>query len=166
METADVHTHYVLGLLFDFDLEHVLLQQGTGRNPVVGQRWNGIGGKVEKDELNWKAMKREADEELFHSARQPFWDCTANLVYPEATVHVFAASIEPGELTDLVERSLTEEQECRCVTLSGIRDLLVVENIPMLVEISRERLRHRMRAGLRQAPANLYFRFEEAFKAG
>lgn len=164
METADIHTHYVLGLLFDYDLEHVLLQEGTGRNPVVGRRWNGIGGKVEKDEHNWKAMKREADEELFHSLPQPFWDCTANLVYPEATVHVFGATVEPGLLSDLAERSLTEEQECRCVTLAGIRDLLVMDNIPMLAEITRERLRHRMRAGLRQAPVNLYFRFEQPFQ--
>ena len=77
---------------------------------------------------------------------------------------MFGATVEPGLLSDLAERSLTEEQECRCVTLAGIRDLLVMDNIPMLAEITRERLRHRMRAGLRQAPVNLYFRFEQPFQ--
>lgn len=54
--------HYVLGFLFDRVGQSVLLIQKTKPEWQKG-RWNGIGGKVESDELPIHAMRREFQEE-------------------------------------------------------------------------------------------------------
>lgn len=80
--------HYVLGLIFDVDSSHVLLIKKERPDWMKG-RWNGIGGKIEKDETPYDAMKRECQEEISCSYN---FEHKITFTCPGGTVYVFAAT--------------------------------------------------------------------------
>ena len=57
--------HYVLGFIFNREENKVLLVQKKRPEWQAGH-WNGIGGKIEKDETPLLAMEREGHKETGH----------------------------------------------------------------------------------------------------
>ena len=63
METDKVMTEYTLGLIFDKEMESVLLiRKNRGPEQNIG-KWNGLGGKIEQGELVLHSLSREIKEE-------------------------------------------------------------------------------------------------------
>ena len=79
--------HYVLGLVFNRDRTLILLIEKLRPERQKG-RWNGIGGKIEKDETPLEAMYREGGEETGYE-----YDFEHKIIFtcPGGTVYVFAA---------------------------------------------------------------------------
>ena len=80
--------HYVLGLVFNYQEDKVLLIEKKRPDWMKG-RWNGIGGKIEKNETSNDAMKRECLEEIGYAR----CDFEHKIIFtcPGGTVYVFAA---------------------------------------------------------------------------
>ncbi len=79
--------HFVLGLVFNYSKDRVLLIEK--RRPAwMAGKWNGIGGHIEKDETPMAAMHREATEECGHGYR---FKHKVTFVCPGGTVFVFSA---------------------------------------------------------------------------
>ena len=79
--------HYVLGLVFNDTATRILLIEKLRLDRQKG-RWNGIGGKIERDETPSEAMLRETREETGHE-----YDFEHKVIFicPGGTVYVFAA---------------------------------------------------------------------------
>ena len=79
--------HYVLGLVFNSSQDTILLIEKL-RPEWQKDCWNGIGGKIEEEEIPLQTMERESVEEtgFIHSYQHKIiFTC------PGGTVYVFAA---------------------------------------------------------------------------
>lgn len=111
---------YVLGYIFSEDMEDVLLIRKERPYWQKGML-NGIGGKIEKEEMPREAIKREMLEEAGIETTDDIWTKCGKIKVVEmkiphrlvAEVHVYFSVNE-----DLYERacSMTDEQLTRCKT--------------------------------------------------
>ena len=125
--------HYVLGLVFNRDMNKVLLVEKLRPSWQKGH-WNGIGGKIEeKDEGPLDAMHREALEEaniggvFLHKI---------TFVCPGGTVYVFAAFTE----TDNIEFDQREDERLMVWLINGLPDK-VMANLRWIIPVCLANLR-------------------------
>ncbi len=90
---------YVLGFYFSKNSEHVLLiHKSQDKGPLsVRGKWNGVGGKVEKDETIITAMRREFKEETGIETFNPDWELKTWIFGAEDSfeINIFAAFGNP-----------------------------------------------------------------------
>ena len=79
--------HYALGLVFNKHLSRILLVAKLRPQWMCG-RSNGIGGKIEKDEIPSETMLRESKEETGYGFD---FEHVITFVCPGGTVYVFKA---------------------------------------------------------------------------
>ncbi len=103
--------HYVLGLIFDSMKDKILLINKKRPTWMAGH-WNGIGGKVEKDETPLHAMGREVKEETGYG--YPF-EHVITFVCPGGTVFVFKSIA-----TDTICFQQIEDEELRVWSLHNL----------------------------------------------
>jgi len=82
-----VKNKYVVGYLFDEDLEHVLLIRKKRPDWQAG-KLNGVGGRIEHGEMEYEAMAREFEEEA--GMRLFGWSEFCVLRFPLAKVYFYA----------------------------------------------------------------------------
>src|SRR5688572_25949171 len=85
-------TEYVLGFLFNWEMDRVVLIRKTKPEWQRGLL-NGVGGKIEPGETPVEAMVREFREETSVDTLWSHWIHVARMSGPGATVQVFAAKI-------------------------------------------------------------------------
>ena len=96
---------YVTGFLFSRDASHVVLIKKINPHWQRGL-FNGIGGKIEDNELSIDAMIRECFEECGVATHQADWQCFAKVYRPSCyDVDVYFAH------SDLAFTAKTMEQE-------------------------------------------------------
>jgi 8-oxo-dGTP diphosphatase len=121
---------YVLGFLFDTNLERVVLIRKTKPKWQSGLL-NGVGGKVHTHEESDAAMRREFKEETGSSVTE--WHPFARLNGPDWIVNCYCAVADALR----VENTTDEQVEIAEVnSLSARRDLL--DNVAWLVLAARE----------------------------
>lgn len=96
---------YCLGFAFDMDLQDVVLIEKQHPEWQKG-RMNGVGGKVEKDELAQDAMEREFEEET--GLRVVNWQPFGQLEGSDWVVYLYATKLFDGEF-NLIDYNKTDE---------------------------------------------------------
>jgi len=127
--------HYVVGFVFDEKMERVVL---ITKNRPAWQAGllNGVGGHIEVGETPFVAMAREFEEETGVSTPLP-WNYVLTLRFPYAILEVFTAK---SDYACSEVRSVTDEQVV-IATLDALPQ--VVENLPPIIELCRQRLTDR-----------------------
>jgi len=128
--------HYVIGFVFDQKMGKVVL---IVKNRPAWQAGllNGVGGHIEVGETPIAAMVREFEEEAGVVTPPSLWDYVLTLRFPYAELEVFAAK---SDYVCSAVQSMTDEQ----VVVAELDSLpVVVENLPPLIELSRQRLTDR-----------------------
>lgn len=130
---------YVLGFAFNERRQVVLIKK---TKPAWQRgRWNGVGGKVEDDDLSpAQAMSREFYEETGVMIESSFWTRRGMLMNGDIwSCHVFTVT---SEATNKVETRT--DQEVRLVTQAEVmhREDLLIENIPSLIDLCLMRKDH------------------------
>jgi 8-oxo-dGTP diphosphatase len=118
---------YVVGVIFDLSYENVLLIK-KNRPDYLKSLWNGIGGKVEKNESYYDAMVRETQEEcgLTITNFREF----ADMSYDEHFIKCFCGT---GNIREA--QQLTDE----AIAVFPHYDLpIVVSNIHWLIPMARD----------------------------
>ena len=123
-------THYVLGFAFSKECNSVLLIKKQKPDWQKG-KLNGIGGKIEKDELPIEAMVREFYEET-------------GLVIPESDWREFAIMQGPGwscncfktDSDKIHSYRQTTEEEPVIVQVGFLRHYELISNVPWLVNMA------------------------------
>ena len=114
---------YVVGLVFSEDAQRVLLVYKTAACTISSLRetWNGIGGKIEKNELPSVAMRRECQEET--GLDSPEWQLIDVITDKKAAtdretfrVHVFMAQ---GH----VDKAVSKGEEVKVFTVEEAKEL-------------------------------------------
>ena len=121
---------YVLGFAFNKTKTDVLLVKKE-RGPCVNHgKWNGIGGKVE-DEIIDYAMKREFVEETGFS---PEWEWRGQMFGPDWTVFIYVTTMRKARLplcNDVGEQLIWEK-------ISDVVDVkqrrMYAQNVPTIVQ--------------------------------
>ena len=97
---------YVVGLMFDDNMEHVvLIKKQHGPKYVVGY-WNGVGGHMEEGEAPIDAMMREFQEETGVRTFSTFWTQFTTLAGEGFRIYFFY-----GRDTDILQRTHTTTDE-------------------------------------------------------
>lgn len=110
--------HYVMGLVFNYDRDRVLLIEKLRPEWMKG-RWNGIGGKIDdEDGTPMAAMHRESKEECGHSY---LWKLKVIFTCPGGTVYVYAA-IYPHNIIDYKQM---EDEKLQVFELSLVPDSIM-----------------------------------------
>lgn len=136
--------HYVLGFVFNRDLDQILLIRKNKPKWQKG-RWNGIGGKIEKDETPEDAMHRECLEE---TGMDLLFRLHVIFVCPGGTVYVFACF---ASMQTLPYRQI-EKEELDCWPVVSL-PLIIMANllwiIPLcLADLSKPILIHQNTLGV------------------
>lgn len=121
---------YVVGFMFGFDKEQVLLIRKNRPEWQAG-KLNGIGGKVEKDELPYNAMMREFKEEA--GVENTTWTYFALLDGPDYKVYVYS-SCDPQAFDKAISK--TDELVYR-VDTNRLGEYGVVPNLHWLVPMAK-----------------------------
>jgi len=124
-------THYVLGFLFDFERDRVVLIRKNRPDWQKG-RLNGIGGKIEGCETPRQAMIREFKEET--GAEFNSWDNFAILQGTDFIVHVFSGF--NSRVVDEVRSNTDEPVEIHCIDTVDFRNTEVISNLPWLLPLA------------------------------
>lgn len=120
-----VKIEYVLGFLFDQKSYGVLLIQKQKPEWQKGL-FNGIGGKIEKDETPLQAMRREFKEEAGLSIG--YWKSVCKMEGEDWKVHVFTS--KDDSIHDF--KSMTDE-EVNYIPLDDLKDFDVITNLDWLI---------------------------------
>lgn len=123
---------YVLGFAFSLTGERVALIRKTAPKWQAGLL-NGVGGKVEQDELPRHAMTREFREETGVTVPSPHWTHFASMVGSDYLCHCF--SVYTATLT-AVKTTTEEEVVVRDVETLGKSDL--IHNVRYLIDIAQD----------------------------
>ena len=117
--------HYVLGFIFSHDIKKVLLVNKQ-RPDWQKDKWNGVGGHIEKDEHPYPAMRREIDEEIEGLIHDPT-AMTHRITFtcPGGTVWVYkSVALHSCKLRDIVSRTDEPVQEFYVNRLGSYSNLL------------------------------------------
>lgn len=130
-------TEYVLGFAFDLETKRVALIRKKRPDWQAG-KWNGIGGHREGAEQPVEAMVREFEEETGVKTHVVQWRKVGWMRdLGRWNCHVFTMS---EKLTDRV-KTITDEQ-VMLHSVSAVRDLPCIENVPALLELCLMRPDH------------------------
>lgn len=80
---------YVVGLMFDDDKNRLVLIHKRHGPPCVIGKWNGVGGKVEEEELSQQTMIREFQEET--GVHHEEWQYLCSLAACDHVVYFYFA---------------------------------------------------------------------------
>ena len=120
---------YVLGFLFDLEGKQVVLIQKNRPEWQAGF-YNGVGGKVEKNESHKEAMQREFLEETGLKVSRSDWRRAGKIIAEDYIIHVFTAKHRFYNLAK------TQESEPVLIAkLDLLKELPVLQNVPWLVNI-------------------------------
>lgn len=124
---------YVLGFAFDMTGDRVALIRKTKPKWQAG-KLNGIGGKVEADEMPRHAMTREFREETGVTIPSPHWTHFATLSGSDYMVHCFYVyePVVPMKVATTTE----EEVVVRDVATLDTRELL--HNVRYLIDLAQD----------------------------
>ncbi len=133
---------YFVGFMFDDNMVSVCMIM---KNRPAWQNGflNGIGGRINENETPIEAMTREFNEETGVSTKAESWVHVCTLRLPYAEIEFFAG--RDSLICDAVTTTTDEEVAVyrniggRCL-LRGEKFYPVVENVPMVLELSRQRL--------------------------
>jgi 8-oxo-dGTP diphosphatase len=100
--------HYVVGFVFDYDLNHVLLLKKTHPEWQKG-KYNGVGGLVEHDEDAPYAMWRECLEECNLDIAPDGWCHVVDLKCPTCYITFLSTVISLSRMTDSIYKETDEE---------------------------------------------------------
>ena len=133
------HIEYCLGFVFDNAFQSVVLTLKE-RGLHIGC-WNGLGGKIEKDELPTESMEREYREESNdHEIND--WSFVCLLEGKDWSVHVFTAidmdCVDTFSAEDVVEQGMTGTAQ---VLLEGLEALPLAPHVHLLIAGSIQKLR-------------------------
>lgn len=127
---------YVLGFLIDDDGGCVALIRKESPSWQKG-RLNGIGGKIEPNELPAYAMEREFREETSHTVPASKWDFFAKMYGKNRDWCVYCY-VSYGPVTPCI--TTTKEQVIITTVKSIHRDnIMLIENLPYLFEMIESR---------------------------
>lgn len=121
-----MRTPYVLGFMFDERKEHFLAIRKTKPKWQAG-KLNGVGGKNEKGETPFEAMRREFREET--SIDCDAWKQVALMEGPDFKMYIFSAVGDIGKAV-----SVTEE-EVGAVSVTHL-PAMVIPNLRYLVPMA------------------------------
>lgn len=133
---------YVVGYMFDDGMQRVGL---IHKNRPAWQKglFNGIGGKIDTGETPLEAMVREFKEETGVLTIAGDWSHVCTLRFPYAEIECFASkstahidAMHTNTDEEVLNASLSE------ILFSG-RPYPAVENVPLLIQLSRQRLTDR-----------------------
>lgn len=132
--TSDTRYSYVVGFIYNDNLEQVLLQL-KDRNWQKG-RFNGIGGGIQGAESPIRAMRRETLEEVSSTRENPAvieWVPGPRLIFSDGVyLFTFFAALEDQEFL-----ALTQPDEAEELVRYDINDLparwLLVEHVAWLI---------------------------------
>lgn len=110
--------HYVLGLVFNRSKNKILLVDKKAPKWMVGY-WNGIGGKIKRNEAPLRAMERESTEETNYS--RPWWKHIITFVCPGGTIFVFK-SITPCGNANSIPFEQNEDETLKIWPLHNLPD--------------------------------------------
>jgi 8-oxo-dGTP diphosphatase len=117
-------------LIFATRGHHFLLIKGAPDKRLWANKYNGIGGHVEKGEDILTAARREFLEETGLTA--DLWLCGVIVVEtgrnPDVGIYVFTGTCPHGEPVP------SEEGDLEWVALSKLKELPVVEDLPVLLD--------------------------------
>lgn len=121
---------YVTGFLFSEDAKHLVLIKKI--NPAWQKGlFNGVGGKIESNELSVDAMVREFFEETGVMTQQEDWTCFANIYRPNCyDVDMYFAR------TDLAFRARTIEAEEIHLVQVGELPKNMIPNLQWLIPLA------------------------------
>lgn len=128
MDTNPVLTKYVLGFAFD-DLHRVALILKDKPEWQKG-KWNGIGGKVEGDELDVEAMVREFREETGVVTTPSMWHYFGKMTGPHFNVEMFKMKDPCIRMVETIEQERVELHAGHRLPLN------VIDNVPPLVALA------------------------------
>lgn len=124
---------YVLGFLFHQD-EVALILKNRGPDVVVG-KWNGVGGKLEKNEEPPAAMIREFREETgFVVPGEWNWFCDYYMARYDANIYCFWARLSPVKPRPILLQ-LTDERVA-WYSYKRLHQLKVVGNLHWLIGLA------------------------------
>lgn len=124
--------HYVLGFAFTQNRDRVALIWKMKGPPSVVGKLNGIGGKVEPDEIPRQAMVREFREETGVEIAEEEWKQFAVLKGQTWKVHCFCAFTDRAKDVRTVET-----EEVWVINTRTLRDSPhIVANLPVLLSIA------------------------------
>lgn len=112
---------YCLGFIFDNDEKHVLLMLKK-RGPVgVINKWNGIGGKVKRDETYYDAMKRKSIEEIGIDTTPFAWNNFGKICGSTFIVECFSLFVDKDLFSSIREKG---DERIDFISLDPIHDSL------------------------------------------
>lgn len=123
-EPFAVADSYVLGIVLDYDMKHILLMEKKRPSWQVG-KFNGLGGKIEKNEIAIDAMIREFKEETGLDSAYFNWvhvghvtrPATFNLEGMSYRMDIFAMTMSLEDLREAENNSPTDER-LYCIPLN------------------------------------------------
>ena len=124
---------YVVGFVFDPELEHVVLVKK--RRPIfqVGL-WNGVGGKVEPYETSYSAMVRECAEECdLHISE---WELCVHVCHKDYQIDFWSATC------DLSGVKACTDEPIQVHHVDAVRHLPTLDNFLMCMWICRDKSHH------------------------
>lgn len=126
---------YVLGFAFNKDKDYVVMIKKNRPDWQAGL-WNGVGGKVDGDELPHNAMVREFHEETGVITRLGDWSRVGTIkeTTKDAEVYVFTSSDDDYMYADTKTDEEIAILSVNCIVTGGID---VIDNIPFLLELCR-----------------------------
>jgi len=129
---------YVIGFMFDQQMDKVVL---IIKNRPAWQAGllNGVGGHIEVGETPSVAMVREFEEETGVCTPESLWAYVLTLRFPYAEAEVFAAKSDAA--CAAVQSTTDETVVVHCVNTLPLT--ILVENLPPILELSRQRLADR-----------------------
>lgn len=128
---------YVLGFAFSKDKKEVILIEKQKPDWQKG-KLNGVGGKIEKDEMPHLAMVREFEEETGVSTDVIQWDLFGEMVFDndimggKAVVFLFRMN------NDIISECFTNETEevLRVNTDTCLEVFSCMHNLPILIPLA------------------------------
>jgi len=129
---------YVIGFMFNETLSRLVAIRKNRPEWQAGSL-NGVGGHIEENELPIDAMVREFFEETGVKTPCDAWNRVLTLRFPYAEIEVFAAK---SDVFENAARTCTDEEIVH-VVFSSRTYYKMVENVPMLVALSKQRLTDR-----------------------
>lgn len=121
-------TMYVVAFAFD-DLGRVCLIEKQ-KPDWQKNRYNGVGGKVEKGETSRHAMVREFEEETGVKTVFADWVCAGMMQGPDWTVDVW--TYHSPAIRDV---KTMETEKVQLFTIPQVQHLHAIDNVPILVAL-------------------------------
>jgi len=126
-------TKYVLGFMFDEKMNNIILIKKTHPKWQAGL-WNGVGGRIEFDELSIQAMSREFKEETGKRPDPSKWKFVLTMHFYDCDVDVYAMNNDYG----YAHAETKTDEIVRGYSVNMLPD--TIENVPALITLCKQRM--------------------------